>query len=122
MTGWFERYAVAFDAFDADALSGFFVAPCLMVSEQAGAVFLRDEDAVRSNMTALCDYHRASGYERALVRALQVREASPSCRFATVDWRIERQAAAAWDFTNTYQLVQRSGEWRVLVSTTHGSA
>jgi hypothetical protein len=119
VTSWFERYAVAFDA---DALSGFFVAPRLMVGEQTGAVFLRDEEAVRGNMTALCDYHRASGYERALVRDLRVQEASPSCRFATVDWRIERGAAAAWEFTNTYQPLQRSGEWRVLVSTTHGPA
>jgi hypothetical protein len=122
MTAYFERYAEAFDRFDAEAIAGFVQVPCLMVNDDH-VTLLPTEHAVVSNMRMLCDYHEREGYGGAHVLDVRVRESSPRVRHVDVDWRIDhREGSPLWWFTNTYQMTKHSGDWRIVVSTTHGTA
>ena len=87
VTAYFERYAEACDAFDAEAIAAFYQVPCLMVNDDHVAA-LPTEDALISNTSALCAYHEREGYGRAHVGDVRVRESSAKVRQVEVDWRI----------------------------------
>ncbi len=122
VTAYFERYAAAIDAFDAEAITAFFQVPCTMVNNDYAAHLMTPE-AVLSNMRAICAYHTREGYGRARPTDVRVRETSPQVRLAEVDWEVDdREGQPLWRFTNTYQLTKYEDDWRILVSTTHADA
>ena len=118
---FFERYAAAFDAFDAQAVAAFLHCPCLMVNAEH-VVPLTTPDAILANMRAVLRHHRAQGYARAAVSDVTELARSEGLAIVRVRWRVHRaDETLLWDWLNSYQLVRAADAdgWRIAVSTTH---
>ena len=109
MTGgvrtFFERYAAAFEAYDAAAIAACFATPCLFV--RAGQTeAAADEAAVTASVEALLDLHRGWDVGRADPAEVAVLEEGPGHAIARVGWRLGRPGTRVeWAFATTYALV-----------------
>ena len=121
LEAFFGDYASAFNRFDRLAICRSLWCPCLMVGPDSVSV-LATEDAIRANTEALLRHHEAAGFGRAVASVVSVRTLGSGLALSTVDWRVEKpDGALLWQFTNTYNLIERGGCWRIAVSTTHGA-
>ena len=118
---FFTRYVAAFDAFNPEAIASFYHVPCMMI--QAGEVVtLSTRSAVLANMKALVSLYRSQGYERAHFGDVRAAFLGPGLALVTVHWTIHLlEASATQTFRNTYELVELDGQWRIVVSSMHGS-
>ena len=116
---FFERYAAAFEAYDAGAVAAHFAAPALLVRDGVPAT-LGDAAAVLDSVERLLDLHRAWGVETSRVAGLALIEAAPAHRLARVDWRLGRRASRLrWTYATTYVLVPAGDDWRIAAALTH---
>lgn len=106
LQAYFERYAAAFEAYDAAAIAAHYAVPALLVRDGVPTT-LDSPAAVRDSVERLLDLHRAWGVETSRVAAVAEVEAAPEHRIARVDWRLGRRASRVrWTYTTTYVLVQ----------------
>lgn len=116
---FFERYAQAFEAYDADTIAAYFATPCLFVRD-GETVALGSADAVAQSVRSLLDLHRAWDVQTARASEVAVLEQEPHHALARVGWRLGRAGSrVAWSFATTYTLVPRDDDWRVVVAVTH---
>lgn len=119
LRAFFDDYAAAFDAFDAERIASFLHCPCLMVNGEFVAALTTREAAV-ANMRAVLDHHRREGVGKSRASELRFERQAPKLAIATVRWRVaDTQGAPLWDFANTYNLADYGDGFRILVSTTH---
>ena len=119
LRAYFERYAAAFEAFDAAAIAGHYATPALLVRDGVPTT-LASPEAVLDSVERLLDLHRAWGVETARVAAVAEVEAAPEHRIARVDWRLGRRASRVrWTYTTTYVLVQADADGRIVAALTH---
>ncbi|MEM1117951.1 MAG: nuclear transport factor 2 family protein [Bacteroidota bacterium] len=116
---FFEAYARAFEAYDADAITGAFTVPCLFVRDRTTEV--RDTEAgVRESVEALLKLHRAWDVQKAEPRDVHVLEAAAGHAVVRVDWRLGRKRTRIrWTFATTYTLVPNGDGWRIASAITH---
>ncbi len=106
LRAYFERYAAAFEAYDAGAVAAHYAVPALLIRDGVPTT-LDSPAAVRDSVERLLDLHRAWGVETSRVAAVAEVEAAPEHRIARVDWRLGRRASRVrWTYTTTYVLVQ----------------
>ena len=116
---YFRAYASAFDEFDADRIASFFECPCMMVNGEYSASLTTNE-AILNSMRSVLQYHRASGYKRAVVSDFDITVQAENLAIVRVCWRIyDRDDALLWNWMNTYNLTDYGLGWKILVSTTH---
>lgn len=116
---FFERYAAAFEAYDAGAVAAHFAVPALLVRDGVPAT-LDSDAAVLDSVERLLDLHRAWGVETSRVAGLTEIEAAPAHRLARVDWRLGRRASRLrWTYSTTYVLVPAADDWRIAAALTH---
>jgi hypothetical protein len=118
-TPYFQRYAEAFEAFDADAIAACFTTPCLFVrdgsTEAASTV-----EAVTASVEALLALHRAWDVQTVHVTEVAVLETGPGHTIARVRWALSRAAnRVPWTYATTYTLVPAGADWRIAVAITH---
>lgn len=116
---FFEDYARAFEAYDADAIASTFATPCLFVRD--GTTEVRDSEAgLRESIEALLKLHRAWDVQKAEPDDLHVLEATETHALVRVDWRLGRKRTRIrWVFSTTYTLVQAGDGWRIASAITH---
>ncbi len=116
---FFERYARAFEAYDAPAIAACYATPCLFVRE-AQTVAVDGAEGVVESVRALLDLHRAWDVQTAAPAEVVVMEQSPTHAVARVGWRLGRtRSRVAWSFATTYTLVPTDDDWRIVVAVTH---
>ena len=116
---FFDDYARAFAAYDADAIAACYVVPCLLVRDGA-PVSVATAEGLAGSIAALLDLHRAWDVQTVRPAEVAVLEHGPDHATARVDWRLGRAASRmAWTFATTYTLVPGAGGWRVAVAVTH---
>ena len=115
---FFEGYARAFAAYDAGAIAGAYVTPCLLVRDGA-PVAVSDAGALAASVDALLALHRAWDIQTVRASEVTLLEQGPGHALARVDWRLGRtESRMAWTFATTYALVPGDG-WRIAVAITH---
>ena len=116
---FFERYARAFEAFDAEFIAAGFVTPCLFVRDghtEAAAT----PEAIAASVGHLLDLHRAWDVQTIRPDAVAVLEAGPAHVVARVDWTLGRsRSRLTWAYPTTYTLVPSDGGWRIAAAVTH---
>ena len=119
VTDYFSRYAEAFDAFDAEAIAGFYHVPCMLV-RPGSVVAFSTADEVIANMHALVSFYRSRGYRRASFGGVRSVVLDDGLVLATVPWTIHLGEPGALEaFRNTYELIDLHGKWGIIVSTMH---
>ena len=119
LQAYFERYATAFEAYDAAAIAAHYAVPALLVRDGVPTT-LSTPEAVLDSVERLLDLHRAWGVETSRVAAVAEVEAAPEHRIARVDWRLGRRASRVrWTYTTTYVLVQADADGRIVAALTH---
>ena len=115
---FFDAYARAFEAYDADAIVACYVVPCLFVRD-GQSVAVPSEAGVTESVAALLDLHRAWDVQTVRPDAVTVLEEGPGHTLTRVDWRLGRSASRmGWSFATTYTLVPGDA-WRIAVAITH---
>lgn len=121
----FDRYAAAFEAYDAPAIAAHFAVPALLVRDGVPTT-LGTPEGLLDSVERLLDLHRAWGVETSRVAGLTEIEAAPAHRVARVDWRLGRRASRLrWTYTTTYVLVPDGGSpdaapgWLIAAALTH---
>jgi ketosteroid isomerase-like protein len=108
----FESYGAGFDDADASAITALFAWPATIWQFGEGHVF-EDEEDLAENVEALIDIFDEAGIVLTTPEITELRMAGPAA-FATVAWRQENEAGEALhEFTCSYMLVQRHGDWRI---------
>lgn len=108
----FARYAEAFDDADADAVTSLFAWPATIWQFDAGHVF-QDADDLAENIEALLEVFDAAGIVVTTPDIRDIRVADAAA-FAAVAWRQDDQAGeAVHEFTCSYLLIERDGDWRI---------
>ncbi len=108
----FVEYGAGFDDADAAAISDLFAWPATIWQFEEGHVF-EDAEELEENVEALMDVFDAAGIVLTTPEIRELRIAG-SAAFAQVDWRQENEAGEALhEFTCSYMLVARNGEWRI---------
>jgi hypothetical protein len=103
-----------------DRVAAFYAVPCLMVRAGDVQVFAT-RAALHEKLGDLLRVHREQGYGRAQFSDLRARLLDPDLGLATVAWTVfDRRGAVLWRFANTYNLGRFDGQWKVVVSITHG--
>ena len=116
---FFTDYAAAFDSFDADRITEFFLCPCLMVAGDS-VVHFKTRSEIHRNVQDLVEHHRVSGYLKADVADVVIHSRSEGSVIAEVRWRvIKNNNSVLWEWNNIYNLIRSDGKWRILVSTTY---
>jgi hypothetical protein len=116
---YFRGYASAFDDFDAVRVASYFYCPCVMVSPDFVAS-LDTEEAILRNSEGILRHHEAEGYGRAAVSDFGVDRPAENLAIVAVRWRIHRSDdSILWTWKNSYNLVDHSEGWKILVSTIH---
>ncbi len=116
---FFENYARAFAAYDAEVISACFVVPCLFVRDgQTEAV--ADAAGLGASVASLLDLHRAWDVQTVEPGEVTLLESGPGHAVARVDWRLGRaRSRLTWAYATTYTLVPAEGGWRIAVAVTH---
>jgi ketosteroid isomerase-like protein len=116
---YFERYAGAFETFDASAIAGHYAMPCLFI--RGGQTDIcASADALHVSVEALLDLHKTWDVRRAKLKALHVLETAPDHLIVRADWRLGRKGRIRWAYSTTYVLVPASeGDWRIASALTH---
>jgi len=117
---FFERYAEAFEAYDADTVAGCFVMPCLFVRNGATEAVATRAGVVAS-VRELLALHRAWDVQTIAPAAVVVLEDGPRHALVRVDWRLGRtRSKMSWSFATTYALVpDAETDWRIAAALTH---
>ena len=116
---FFERYAQAFEAYDAEAVAACYATPCLLLRDGT-TVTHESAESVAGSVRALLDLHRAWDVQTAAPVEVAVHEAGAGHAIARVDWRLGRKGSrVAWTYPTTYTLVPAAGDWRIAVAVTH---
>ena len=116
---FFECYRDAFNQFDGDAVARLYALPSGIVDD-TGYAHWADFDAIRGNMTALCDLYRADGFERAEFAEAAFIDQGAVGAVVDLSWTIRRKdGAAPRRFNTTYNLIRRDGDWRVQLCTAY---
>lgn len=116
---FFDGYARAFAAYDADAIAACYVVPCLFVRD-GQPVSAATEAELAASVAALLDLHRAWDVQTVRPDEVAVLEQGPDHATARVGWRLGRTTSRmAWTFATSYTLVPAGDGWRVAVAVTH---
>ena len=116
---FFERYAKAFAAYDADAIGACFAVPCLFVRDGETEAVATAE-GVATSVAALLDLHRAWDVRRVRPAEVALLEQGPGHALARVDWVLGRpKSRLRWRFATTYALVPADDGWRIAAAVTH---
>ncbi len=116
---FFERYARAFESFDAPAIGACFVTPCLFVRDGVTEAVVTAE-GVDASVRALLDLHRAWDVQRVRPDTVDVLESGADHALVRVGWSLGRdRSRMTWAYPTTYTLVPASDGWRIAVAVTH---
>ena len=116
---FFERYAAAFAAYDAEAIAAGYVLPCLFVRD-AQTVAVATPEALDASVGQLLDLHRAWDVQTVRAAEVAVLEQGPGHALARVDWSLGRaKSRLRWQFATTYVLVPADDGWRIASAVTH---
>ena len=116
---FFGRYAQAFEAYDADAITSFFQTPCLFVRDGTTEASATPEEVAES-VRDLLDLHRAWDVQTAAPGEVAVLEEGARHAIARVGWTLGRtNSRVAWTFATTYTLVPDDDDWRIASAITH---
>ena len=116
---FFGRYAEAFAAYDAAAIAGCYVTPCLFVRD-GHTEALNSAEAVGESVEALLALHRAWDVQKVEPDEVVVLEDGPAHAVVRVDWKLGRpRTRLRWLFATTYTLVPADDGWRIAVAVTH---
>lgn len=116
---YFERYAGAFEAFDASSIAGHFAMPCLFIRGGQPDVCTTNE-ALRVSVEALLDLHKTWDVRRAKLHSVTVLETGPNHLIVRIDWRLGRKGRIRWAYSTTYVLIPaKEGNWRIASALTH---
>jgi hypothetical protein len=114
---FFERYAEAFAARDAQALAQCFLYPCQVVGDDGDitlTVITSVDHYLAEIIKPLFRGYRRLGVASGRIRELQVRALSPRLRQATVRWDVLNSAGALlYSHQASYTLALTSGEWQI---------
>ena len=119
VTDFFERYGRAFEAYDAEAITGFFLTPCLFVRD--GTTEASGSPAeIAASVSDLLDLHRAWDVQTAAPAEVTVLEEGERHAIARVAWTLGRtNSRVSWTFATTYTLVPDADDWRIASAITH---
>lgn len=116
---FFERYAQAFEAFDADAIAERFAVPCLFVRDGVTEA-ATSRQTVTDSVEALLALHRAWDVQRARIAEITLLQHGPHHTMARVDWALSRRGSRMrWTYATTYTLVPWGDDWHIAVAVTH---
>ena len=116
---FFARYARAFVDYDAEAIAGCYLTPCLLVRDGQGEA-LATADAVTSSVEALLALHRAWDVQKVKPNEVELLEDGPGHAVVRVDWKLGRpRTRLRWLFSTTYTVVPDGDDWRIAVAVTH---
>ncbi len=116
---YFERYAGAFEAFDASSIAEHYAMPCLFIrGGQTDAC--TSADALRVSVEALLDLHKTWDVRRARLKALHILETAPDHLIVRADWEtakeLEMRRALAEKFAQNHWLAARLRNTGTLVT------
>ena len=115
----FERYRVAFDALDGEAVARLYAVPSGIASD-TGYEHWATFDHVRENMVSLCQLYRENGYVAASFEQASYLEQGEHFAIADLRWNIERSnGLKPWQFNSTYNLMRTAEGWKVLLCTAY---
>ena len=116
---YFERYASAFETFDASAIAEHYAMPCVFIrGGQTDAC--TSSDALRVSVEALLDLHKTWDVRRAKLKKIDVLETAPEHLIVRADWRLGRKGRIRWAYSTTYVLIPASdGDWQIASALTH---
>lgn len=121
LRAYFDRYAAAFEAYDAPAVVAHYAVPALFVRDGVPTT-LDTPEGLLDSVERLLDLHRAWGVETSRVAGMTEIEAAPAHRVVRIDWRLGRRASRLrWTYTTSYVLVPDPDEtaWRIAAALTH---
>lgn len=112
-----DRYRDAFDRLDGEAVARLYATPSGILSG-GRYVHWPDFASVRSNMVALCEQYRSSGYVRSSYKVASVIRQGEHAVIVDVAWQIERRLEPQ-RFRTTYNLARTASGWRILLCTAY---
>ena len=117
---WFEGYARAYDAFDAEGIAAHFAVPSYILHADRGNAGFTTHAALVANMERLNAINREARCGRAAFAPPRVCAFAPTLVQATVPWIIhDVDGAVLWQFTCTYNLFLSDAGWKIVLCTNH---
>ena len=117
---YFEGYARAYDAFDAEAIAAHFAIPSHILHADRGSAGFTTRAALLANMERLNAINREARYGRATFAPPRVCAFAPTLVQATLPWIIhDADGAVLWRFTCTYNLFRSDAGWKIVLCTNH---
>ena len=115
---YFDRFARAFEAADADAIAAFFALPTLL-TRGGVPTEIADAPALRASIDQLLRVHADADVARIRAAGVVVLEEAEAHTVARVDWSLERRGAGGpWRYATTYVVLP---DGRIAAALTHGS-
>lgn len=118
--GFFERYAQAFDSFDAEGIADLYHYPSLLSSMDRSDAFTSRSEAVK-NFRRICDSHKRMGYHHAVMLDTDRKTLTENLALVTVRWRFETDAGKdLLQFECTYTLADHGDGVKIVSAVVHG--
>ena len=118
---YIRRYGRAFDEYDLETILAYYHTPCFVF--KGGSLFANVNEAVkRDYFQDLLDAYRREGYAAAEISQMEVKPLGWESVLLTVRWICRRaDGSLAFDFWDSYFLIQIDGEWNILGDTVYGA-
>jgi len=117
---YFEGYARAYDAFDAEAIAAHFAVPSYILHADRGSAGFTTREALVANMERINTINREARFGRATFAPPRVSAFASTLVQATLSWIIhDVDGAALWRFTCTYNLFRSDAGWKIVLCTNH---
>ena len=105
----FRKYAVAFDAFNPQAIANLYRLPCA-IADGDGVQTFTDKDALVKKFTFNCETMRSLGYQNTEFNVLEKQQLGKDKTAVTIGWRLYNKGSNI-DFRTLYICHQIDNSW-----------
>ena len=116
---FFTQYAKAYDDYDGERVANFFFCPCLFLRQDT-VTLLDTPTKIRDFLGTALRSYRDNGCVNFVVTLLERRLLGTRFALADVEWNMtSADRKTVMNFQTTYNLVNDTGRWKIVVITRH---
>ena len=115
-----EKYRLAFDAADAEAIADCYFEPCVTIRGDGSFHLLRNREEIVELFGAVAKQYHDEGMHHGVYSDLEIQMIGTKCALATMEWKIiGSDGATIRNWRNSYNVMEQDGTCVFYVSTFH---
>jgi len=115
-----EKYRLAFDAADAEAIADCYYEPCVTIRGDGSFHLLGDRSETVQLLGAVARQYHDEGMQNGVYSDLEVQMIGTKCALATVEWKLIRSDGSdIRKWRQSYNVIEQDGACVFYVSTFH---